>query len=217
MIKLLNKEVKISSSILSFLFIIFGLMFFLPGYPVLCGAFFITLGIFQSFQNAVASNDITFSSLLPIAKTDIVRGKYIFSCFIELCGFIMMIISTAVRMTVLSQAAVYRNNALMNANPFSLGCALILFGLFNCVFICGFFKTGYKLTKPFVNYIIVCFIVIIIAEVLHHIPGLEKLNAFAFDNILIQLLLLILGIVLYLIMTIASFKKSCRNFDKIDL
>ena len=34
------KEIRLSSSPLAFLFIAFGLMFFLPGYPVLCGAFF---------------------------------------------------------------------------------------------------------------------------------------------------------------------------------
>ena len=38
--KILLKEMKLSASILSYVFIVFGLMFLLPGYPVLCGAFF---------------------------------------------------------------------------------------------------------------------------------------------------------------------------------
>lgn len=37
--KILLKEMKLSASILSYVFIVFGLMFLLPGYPVLCGAF----------------------------------------------------------------------------------------------------------------------------------------------------------------------------------
>ena len=49
---ILLKECKLSASPLSFLFIPFGLMFFLPGYPVLCGGFFVTLGNFQSYQKA---------------------------------------------------------------------------------------------------------------------------------------------------------------------
>ena len=40
---IMRKEMKLSASPLSYLFILFGLMFFLPGYPVLCGAFFVTL------------------------------------------------------------------------------------------------------------------------------------------------------------------------------
>ena len=73
---ILRKEIKLSSSVLSYLFILFGLMFLLPGYPVLCGAFFVCLGLFQSFQNAREANDIVFSALLPIAKRDVVKGKY---------------------------------------------------------------------------------------------------------------------------------------------
>ena len=46
------KEMKLSAHCLSFIFILFGLMFFVPSYPVLCGAFFVSLGIFQSFQKA---------------------------------------------------------------------------------------------------------------------------------------------------------------------
>ena len=63
----LRKEMRLSASVLSYLFILFGLMFFLPGYPVLCGAFFVTLGIFQSLQTAREANDIVFSALLPFA------------------------------------------------------------------------------------------------------------------------------------------------------
>ena len=70
------KELRLSASLLSYLFIIFGLMFFIPGYPILCGVFFVTLGIFQSFQNARETNDILFSALLPFAKRDVVRGKW---------------------------------------------------------------------------------------------------------------------------------------------
>ena len=57
---ILLKEMKLSASILSYLFIAFGLMFFIPGYPILCGVFFVTLGIFQSFQNAREANDLVY-------------------------------------------------------------------------------------------------------------------------------------------------------------
>ena len=89
---ILAKEMKLSASIISYLFILFGLMFFLPGYPVLCGAFFSALGIFKSFQAAREANDTVFSALLPIAKQDIVKGKYYFTCFIELCTIAVMLI-----------------------------------------------------------------------------------------------------------------------------
>lgn len=214
---ILRKEMYLSASVLSYFFILFGLMFFLPGYPILCGPFFVTVGIFQSFQSAREANDIVFSSLLPIAKKDIVKGKYLFACFIEGCALMVMFVAVVLRMTVLSSIAIYRHNALMNANLFALANAFVIFGLFNRIFICEFFKTAYKFARPFVFFIVACSIVILIAETLHHIPGLTNLNAFGFHNIALQFILLIIGIFIYLIMTLLSCKKAIQYFEKIDL
>lgn len=214
---ILKKELTLSASILSYLFTFFGLMFFIPGYPVLCGVFFVTLGIFQSFQNAREVNDIVFSALLPVFKKDVVKGKFIFSCFIELCSFLLMAMAVLIRMTAFADSVVYRNNALMNANLFVLGVSLFIFGLFNLIFIGGFFKTAYKLGKPFVTHIIVTFVMIGIGEALHHIPGLEAVNAFGFEHFSLQLGLLALGAFFYLALTFLSYHSACRNFEQIDL
>lgn len=214
---ILLKELKLSASILSFLFILFGSMFFLPGYPILCAVFFVTLGIFQSYQNCREANDIVFSALLPIAKHDVVKGKYLFTCAIELCGVLLMAAATLVRMTLLADAVVYRSNALMNANLFALGMAFVGFGLFNLIFVGGFFKTAYKFGRPFVGYTVTVFLLIGIAEALHHFPGLAFLNAFGTEHFAVQLLLLVIGIVIYLACTLFSYKKACANFEKIDL
>ena len=103
---LLRKEMRLSASVLSYLFMLFGLMFLLPGYPVLCGVFFVSLGIFQSFQSAREANDIVFSALLPIAKKDVVRGKYLFVCLIEAGALLLMALSVLLRMTVFSGSVV---------------------------------------------------------------------------------------------------------------
>ena len=214
---ILKKELTLSASILSYLFILFGLMFFIPGYPILCGVFFVTLGIFQSFQSAREANDIVFSALLPVAKKDVVKGKFMFSCLIELCSILLMAIATMIRMTVLEDAVIYRNNAMMNANLFALGMALFIFGLFNLIFIGGFFKTAYKFGKPFVTHIIVTFAMIGISEALHHIPGLETINAFGLEHFSLQVGLFALGAMAYIALTVLSYQYACRNFETIDL
>lgn len=215
--KILLKEMKLSASILSYVFIVFGLMFLLPGYPVLCGAFFTTLGIYQSFQNTRETNDILFSALLPISKEDVVRGKYLFVCLIELCSALLMTLIAVLRMTVFADSPVYRENALMNANGFALGTAFVLFGLFNAIFVGGFFRTVYRIGKPFIIYIVVNFVVIAVAEALHHFPGLSALNAFGTDAFGLQMGLLILGMSIYVVLTYISFRKSCSRLEKIDL
>ncbi len=214
---ILRKEMRLSASLLSYLFILFGLMFLLPGYPILCGAFFVSLGLFQSFQAAREANDILFSALLPIAKRDVVKGKFLFVCLIEFCAMILMTTSVILRMTVFSEAVVYRSNTLMNANLFALGMACVIFGLFNRIFVGGFFKTAYKFARPFVSFVIAAFLVIFAAEALHHIPGLAWLNAFGNDHIASQLILLVAGILIYLLLTFLSCRRACSDFERIDL
>ena len=211
------KEIKLSASPLAFVFIAFGLMFFLPGYPVLCGAFFVTLGLFQSFQTAREANDIVFSALLPMAKSDVVKGKYLFVCFIEACALVLMAIAAVIRMTALAGAAVYRINVMMAANPFALGMALFIFGLFNWILVGGFFKTAYKLGRPFVTYTIAAFATITVAEALHHFPGLEPLNALGTERLGLQAALLAAGLLAFALITLLSYKKACYDFERIDL
>lgn len=214
---ILLKEMKLSASVLSYLFVLFGLMFFLPGYPVLCGVFFATLGLFKGFETAREANDTVFSALLPIAKRDVVKGRFSFVCLMEAAALIIMAIAVVLRMTVLADNSVYRGNVMMNANLFALGAAFVLFGLFNWIFVGGFFKTAYKLGRPFVVYIIVSFLCIGVFEALHHIPGLEWVNAFGTDHLGLQFLLLLAGMAAGLLMTAVSYRRACTNFEKIDL
>lgn len=215
--KLLHKELKLTISLLTYLFIAFGFMALLPGYPILLGAFFVSFGIFQTFQSAREANDIIYSALLPVSKADVVKSKFVSAVFIELCGFAIMAVLTLIRMTVLKDAAVYRANALMTANFVFLGFALLIFGCFNAVFIGGFFKTAYYYTKPFILFIIAAFIIIGAAETLHHIPGFEAVNAFGFEHLALQLSALLGGMILFAVLTLLSLKASVSNFEKIDL
>lgn len=105
----------------------------------------------------------------------------------------------------------------MNGNLFALGMAFVGFGLFNLIFVGGFFKTAYKFGRPFVGYIIAVFLMMTIAEALHHFPGLGFLNAFGTEHFAVQLLLLGIGAAFYLAVTLLSCKKACMSFEKIDL
>ncbi len=217
MTDMLKKEMKLSASVLSYIFIAFSAMTLIPGYPILMSAFFVCFGIFQSVQLCRETNDIIYSALLPVAKRDVVRGKYAFALLIEGCGFVLMAGFTLLRMTLLADAPAYRNNALMNANLVFLGFALLVFGCFNLIFLGGFFRTAYRYGKPFVFFIIVFFFIAGIAESLHHFPGFAPLNAFGFTEMPLQLAALATGAAAFILMTAASQAASIRNFEATDL
>ena len=212
---LLNKELRLSSHLLSYLFLAFSLMALIPGYPILVSAFFICFGIFQTFQNGRETNDVLYSALLPIDKKDVVKARYIFVCLIQTTAFILMAGLTALRIAVFADAAPYVNNAMMNANPVFLAWTLLIYALFNALFVGPFYKTAYKFGKPFVSFIVVSMLVICFAEVLHHIPGFTFLNTL--DRLPLQCLLMLFALVIFVLATILSCRTAQRHFELLDL
>lgn len=215
--KLLTKELKLFTAPLTYFFIAFALMTLLPGYPILCGAFFVCLGIFKSFQTGRETNDILYTVLLPIKKSDAVKARFIFVAFIELVSFAVMAVLTVVRMTVLSDAAPYVQNALMSANPVFLAFTLLIFAMFNLIFVRGYFRTAYATGKPFIVFIVIAFVIIGIAEALHHVPGLAFVNAISGEGMAANYIILAIGAIMYALITLLAFKASCKSFETVDL
>ena len=166
--QLLIKEFKLTSCPLTFFFLAFTLTAMIPGYPILVGAFFVCLGIFYTFQFAREYNDVMYTALLPVAKSDVVKARYSFVITVEMIAFLLSTILTIIRMTMLSTAKPYVENLLMNANLVYLGSYLVILALFNLIFVTGFFKTAYYFGKAFIYFIIAAFIVIGIMETLHN-------------------------------------------------
>lgn len=214
--KLFYKEIKLSANPLSYWFIAFSAMTMLPRYPILVGSFFICLGMFHTYQQIREYDDITYTVMLPVKKQDVVTAKYLFVLFIECTAFILCTVLTIIRMNVLGNTAPYVTNQLMNANTAYLGYVLIVFAAFNGIFLSSFFKTAYKIGKPFVLFCIAGFIIIPIGEVLHHIPGLESLNNPSSMSIP-QVIIFAIGVIMFVLCTWVSYQKAVKDFEEIDL
>ena len=215
--KLLIKKIRLAASPLSFLFLAFSVMALIPGYPILVGSFFVCFGLFHSFQATRETNDILYSVLLPLSKTDTVKAKFAFTVMIQFIGFLLMGIFTMLRMTVLAKAEPYVNNVMMNANQLYLAFTLLLFLLFNALFICGFFKTGYRIGMPFLWFGISALLLTGLAEAIHHLPGLGFLNATDTMGNMGMWLILAAAAVLYGIGTWGSMKYAMKRFQRVDL
>ena len=213
---LFYKEMKLSANPLTYWFIAFSAMTMIPRYPILVGSFFICLGIFHTYQQIREYDDVTYTVMLPVKKRDIVTAKYLFVLFIELTAFILCTLLTIIRMKILGTAVPYATNQLMNANMAYLGYTMIVFAVFNSIFLAGFFKTTYKIGKPFFIFCVVSFIIIIMGEILHHIPDLESLNNPS-DLSMPQIVIFAIGVVVFMLCTWLSYQKAVKDFEGIDL
>lgn len=214
---LLYKEFRLATPLLTFMFLGFAVMTFIPGYPILCGAFFVCLGLFQGYQLNREAGDIMYSVLLPVKKTDVVKAKYAAAVALQMIAFVLFAVFTLIRMVLMSDAEVYTKNVLMTANPVFLAFVLLIFALFNVIFLGGFFKTAYAFGKPFITFIIACFVVIAVAEALHHFPGLEWMNTLDFGSVAPQTIVLLAAVAVYAGVTMISCRKSQCRFEMLDM
>lgn len=214
---LLKKEGTLAAAPLTYIFLAFAILTLVPGYPILVGGFFICLGIFYSFQFSREYNDILYTALLPVEKRDVVKAKFTFVMAVQAAGFLFSAVFALVRLTALKNTKVYVENPLLSANFIYLGGLLIIFGLFQLIFLSGFFKTAYYFGKSFIFFCIAAMLIIGLMETLIHIPGLLWLNGVDGNSLARQLPIFLLCLVFYLAGSAFSLKKSQKRFERIDL
>ena len=214
--QLLKKEFTFTALPLCYLFLLFSAMTMLPGYPIAMGSFFLCLALFQSMQSRREQNDLSYTLLLPVSKKQVVRANYGFCIGLQTVFFLLCAILTAIRMHFLAQAAVYAENPMMNANPVYLANILLVFLAFNILVPGLYWKTGYALGKPFVWFSAAALLIVALGETLHHIPGLEGLNAPAGQWDL-QLPVLLLSIAAYTLGTWRAMERAADQFETVDL
>lgn len=215
LIVLLKKEMRLATPALTYCFLAFSLLTFCPGYPILLGAFFICLGIFQAYQTGITNHDLLYSLLLPVGKKQIVAGKFVLAALLEGTGWLLMAIITIVRMVWLNQLPVYQTNQLMSANWLFLAFACLIFAEFNCIFLRLFFKTGKRLLGPFLWFALAAMLTISVAESLHHLPGLAFLNL-SRGPMGVQLVCLLAGLNIWAAGSWAACRQAQRSFDQLD-
>lgn len=214
MTKLLRKEFTLSASPLTYVFLAFTLMSFIPNYPPLVGAFFVCLGLFYTFQKTREENDVVFTVLLPVKKTDAVTAKYLFCLINEVIALLLIAAFIPVKRVLCSAAPEVYTFSLMSTNLTALGFYALVFTTFNIIFLGGFFKTAYKIGKPFIIFCIVAFILVFLGEALHHIPGLENLNDYSLFPSVIPC---VIGLFVLSFGTLLSLNSAKKSFETIDL
>lgn len=212
---LLQKEFKLSLHPTSYLFLPLAAMLLIPSYPYYVAFFYQTLGIFFIFLNGNTNNDLFFTTLLPIRKTDAVKARFLTVIALELLQMIIAIPFAYLR----GRINPVENLAGMEANAALFGLVLIMFALFNIVFLPAFYKTGYKTGLP---YILACTAMIVYAGIAEAIiqltPALKQsLDTLSGAYLPQQLAILGLGIVIYALLTYLAFVWSARRFERLDL
>ncbi len=212
---LLYKEFKLSLHPTAWLFLPLAAMLLIPSYPYYVAFFYQTLGIFFIFLNGNTTNDLFFTTLLPIRKVDAVKARFITVMILELLQIFIAVPFALLRARINPGP----NLAGMDANPALFGLVFVMFALFNIVFLPAFYKTGYKTGAPYILSSVVMFLFVAAAEAVIQLTpairqALDTLNPAYLPQ---QMAVLLGGILAYGLITLAAYRASARRFERLDL
>lgn len=213
MFNLLYKELSLAAHPNLYVFTLFGAFVLIPSYPYGVMFLFGCLGPYITFLYGRETNDIYYTALLPVKKRDVVKSKCLLLVVAQIAQLLISLPFAFLRIPLLPGG----NPVGIEANVAFYGFGLIIYALFNLIFLPVFFRTAYKVGKAFILAVIPASLGIVVMEVLVHLPGLNWLDSIEPAVMMRQLPILISGILLYGLGILAAYHISARRFAAVDL
>jgi len=215
MINLLHKEFRLVIHPLYHLVPLFAALILIPYWVYFVALmYFLFIAIPNIFTNAKAQNDTGFSVLLPVKKSDVVKARVLSMAVLEIIQVAVAAIFVAINLLFVSN-----NNFLIDANLAYLGCALMMYGIFNLLFFPLFYKTADKIGVPILISLTVAFLFTAVLEVASLLVApvnrvLDGINAAALVR---QIPVLLAGGIIFVLLTWLAYRRSAARFEKVDL
>ena len=215
MAELLKKEFVLFTHPTSWMFLTFGAMMLIPGYPMYVPFFWVTLGLFYACLSARENNDLYYTLLLPVRKRDAVRARGLYFAIMELLQILACVLFAILRRVL----KIGPNTAGMDANIALFGLGLLLMGLFNLMFLPRLYKNPAAIGKPFLVVTAVVFLYIAAAEVCCFVVPFfrDVLDTPDPQHLGAKLIVLFLGAALFVLLTLLGVRKAERIFETVDL
>jgi hypothetical protein len=213
--ELLIKEMKLALHPTAIIFLSFVAMVMIPNYPYEVNYFYTTLGIFFICLNGRENKDIYYSMLLPIRKKDIVKARFGLICGIEL----LQLLLTVPFVLLKTMICPLPNQVGMDANVAFFGIGFLLFGIFNFTFLTSYYKDVNQVGRAYGISSILIFVYMAIEIVLVHAVPFLRDYADTMDPQYMgsKVIVLLVGCLLYAILTFMAYQKSVKMFESFDL
>ena len=212
---IIYKELKLVIIPATYFMVFLAALLVIPNYPYIVGMSYCFLALFISFSTVQTNKDNEFTASLPVPRKNIVLAKHISFVFVELLQMLV-----AVPFALISILLVNKNGNLvgLDANFTFFGIMFLLFGIVNITVVPWFFKTGYKIGIPFVIAIFIYLILYVAIELAIQLTPLKNvLDGTLPQYVSYRLIVLGVGIAAYCALTFAAYKKSVKNFERVNL
>lgn len=191
------------------------LMLLIPDYPYFLTYFYATLNVFFICLIGRENRDVEYTALLPVDRRDIVGARFSLCILLEL----IMIGVSAIFAALRPSLGMLTNDAGMVPNAAFFGFAFLLLGIFNLLFFPMYYKNTRKIGIPYTIAAVVfaCMMVLIMGAVMIPESPFQLLDGYDRENAGPRILVLLLGAVLFGLLTFVAFRISVKRFSKEDI
>ena len=210
---LLYKEMRLVAHPTSIVFAFLGCLVLVPSYPYSVIFMFGCLAPYITFFSFLETNDGWYTAVLPVTKRESVLGKCLLAVFFQLFQLLFSIPFVLLR-NVLNIA---NNPVGLDATVAWYGFGLILYAVFDCVFLTAFYKNGYKVGKSFIFAAIPMVFLMVSIEATAYIPALVWMDSYQPEDLIIQLPILVIGFICYGVIITLAYRIAAKRFEKVDL
>lgn len=210
---LLYKELRLAAHPALFVFSCFGVLLCVPGYPYGMVFFFGCLGLFFTTVNARENGDSFFTAALPVRKKDVVRGRCALFVLAQIGQLLVSVPFALLRPLWLTQG----NVAGLEANVAYYGFGLLIFGVFNGLFLPLFYRTARRAERAFLLTLLPVAVLIGCMEASAHVPALAWLDSIRPGDQMRQVPLLLAGALAFVLITWAGCRVAEKRFEQVDL
>ena len=227
---LIYKELKLAMHPICYLFIaLFPFMILIPSYPIAIGFIYVLTCypvLFLGANKGQQSNDLLYSTLLPIRKKDIVKAR-IMTVLLMHVAFIAItsalypvaiLINQNITESALAEDPMANPivNAGLSLNSYVLVLAIVLIGfaIADLIFFPIYYKNGKSIVMSTLLMILGFVVYLGVFTIgLPYIPGLEWLNALP---IWVQFIALAVSIMIYAALHLVVYKVSSKRLERVD-
>ena len=216
---LLYKELKLAMHPICYVFIaLFPFMILIPSYPIAIGFLYVLTCypiLFLGANKGQQSNDLLYSTLLPIRKKDIVKARI-------MTVLLMHVVFIALT-SALYPLAVFINNSINDAvvpglglHSYVLVLAIVIIGyaIADLIFFPIYYKNGKSIVMSTLMMILGFVLYLGIFTIgLPFIPGLEWINELP---LYVQFIILGVSLIIYIALHLVVYKVSYKRLEKVD-
>lgn len=216
--KMLKKEFSLCLHPTAILFMALSVLVFVPNYPYEVIFFFSGLSTFFICLTARENGDVAFSCFLPVKKSHVPLSRILMTVILQ-CTLIVITANMVTIKEVAFPHDLQVNLAGNMANLAFLGFGTFILGVFNIIFFPLHFKSPDKVGVPFVLASVAIFVIITLLIVLRWTVPFFSQTLLTVDpeNIGSKVIVLVVGLVLYALLSVAAAWVSIKRFEKVDL